>query len=103
HHPAAFTCALLNAQPMGFYSVATIVEDAKRHGVPIRPVDIRQSRWDCTLEPSGRDWAVRMGLRFVKNLGYGAGRSIETAAEEAPFTSIEDFCARTKVPENALK
>src|SRR5262249_19479873 len=48
--PAAFTCGLLNAQPMGFYSPATIVEDAKRHGVQVRPVDLLQSAWDCTLE-----------------------------------------------------
>ncbi len=50
HYPAEFTCGLLNAQPMGFYSVATIVEDAKRHGIVIRPIDVRWSRWDCTLE-----------------------------------------------------
>ncbi len=50
HFPAEFTCGLLNAQPMGFYSVATIVEDAKRHGIVIRPIDVRWSRWDCTLE-----------------------------------------------------
>ncbi len=103
HHPAVFACSLLNAQPMGFYSVATIVEDAKRHGVTMRPVDVRKSRWDCTLEPCGRDWAVRMGLCFVKHLGYGAGRSIEIAADEAPFASIEDFQRRTQVPESALK
>src|SRR5262245_66588743 len=51
HHPDAFACSLLNAQPMGFYTPATIVEDAKRHGVEVRPVDVLRSRWFCTLEP----------------------------------------------------
>jgi error-prone DNA polymerase len=54
HYPAAFTCALLNAQPMGFYAPATIIDDAKRHGVDVRPVDVQHSRWDCTLEPVSR-------------------------------------------------
>lgn len=52
HHPAAFTCAMLNAQPMGFYSPSTLVEDAKRHGVEVRPIDVQHSRWQCTLEPA---------------------------------------------------
>ena len=51
HYPAEFTSALLNAQPMGFYSPATIVDDAKRRGVEVRPVDVLRSDWDCTLEP----------------------------------------------------
>src|SRR5690606_2167821 len=53
HHPSAFLAALLNAQPMGFYSPATLVEDAKRHDVEVRPIDIRYSDWDCTLEGEG--------------------------------------------------
>ena len=72
HHPAEFTCALLNAQPMGFYAPATIVEDAKRHRLVVRPVDAQASAWDCTLEPcpeSAGGFAVRMGLRYVKGLG----------------------------------
>jgi error-prone DNA polymerase len=82
HYPAEFTCALLNAQPMGFYSPATVVEDAKRHGVEIRPVDARASAWDCTLERAGGDdapprFAVRMGLRYVKGLGEPAGARIQ--------------------------
>ena len=71
HYHAEFTCALLNAQPMGFYAPATIVEDAKRHNVIIRPIDVQVSEWDCTLEPcegSAGGFAVRMGLRYVKGL-----------------------------------
>src|SRR5262249_14012161 len=63
HYPAEFLCGLLNAQPMGFYSVASLVEDAKRHDVEVRPVDVCASDWDCTMEGA----AVRMGLRFVKS------------------------------------
>jgi len=97
HYPEVFTCALLNAQPMGFYSPATIVEDAKRHGVEVRPVDIQASRWDCTLEPAAEGryrFAVRMGLRYVKGLGKGQGERVEGARRERPFGSPEDFVER---------
>ena len=80
HYHAAFTCSLLNAQPMGFYAPATIVEDAKRHGVVVRPVDAQASDWGCTLAPcleSAGGFAVRMGLRYVKGLGEGDWKKIE--------------------------
>jgi error-prone DNA polymerase len=69
HEPAAFTCALLNSQPMGFYAPAQLVRDAREHGVEVRPVDARVSQWDCTLERGeGGEPAVRLGLRMVKGL-----------------------------------
>jgi error-prone DNA polymerase len=70
HWPDVFACALLNAWPMGFYSPATILGDARRHGVPILPPDVLRSRWDCTLEPKAgtRLFAVRLGLRYVRGL-----------------------------------
>jgi error-prone DNA polymerase len=69
HHPDVFACALLNAWPMGFYAPATIVGDARRHHVPLLPVDLTVSDWDCTLEDVGhRFLAVRMGLRYVRGL-----------------------------------
>jgi error-prone DNA polymerase len=68
HHPAAFACALLNSQPMGFYAPAQIVRDARDHGVPVLPVDVNASAWDCTLEPEGSDHALRLGFRQVKGL-----------------------------------
>ena len=98
HHPAEFTCSLLNAQPMGFYSVATIVDDAKRHGVDMRPADVMRSGWDCGLEGD----SVRMGLRFIKTLGKKDGERIAAARADAPFASIDDFARRTGLDEGAL-
>jgi error-prone DNA polymerase len=105
HYPAEFACALLNAQPMGFYAPATIVEDTKRHGVPIRPVDVRQSVWDCTLEvcpESAGGFAVRMGLRYVKELGSGDWNRIKAALDISPFASLADFVERARINEGAL-
>jgi error-prone DNA polymerase len=105
HYPAEFACALLNAQPMGFYAPATIVEDTRRHAVLVRPVDARASAWDCTLGPcpeSAGGFAVRMGLRYVKGLGEGDWRWIEQARRAAPFVSLADFARRTGLDEGAL-
>ena len=78
HYPAAFACALLNSQPMGFYAPAQIVRDARQHGVEVLPVDANRSNWDCTLEPaSDGGMALRLGLRQVAGLGEAAGRAIE--------------------------
>jgi error-prone DNA polymerase len=98
HYPSEFTCSLLNAQPMGFYSVATIVDDAKRHGVDMRPVDAQASAWDCAMEGD----AVRMGFRFVKGLGKRDGEAILAARASAPFASLDDFVRRTRFDEGAL-
>ncbi len=105
HYPAEFTCALLNAQPMGFYAPATIVEDAKRHDIIVRPIDAQTSGWDCTLEPcqqSTGGFAVRMGLRYVKGLGEGEGDRIERARCIAPFASLADFARRTELDNGTL-
>ncbi|MBL4688285.1 MAG: error-prone DNA polymerase, partial [Nannocystaceae bacterium] len=96
HHPAAFTCALLNAQPMGFYSPATIVEDAKRHDVVVLPVDAQHSQWDCTLQRQPDETlAVRMGLRHVR--GFGERQRRKLAAAPGPYPSIDDFVRRTRL------
>jgi error-prone DNA polymerase len=93
HHADAFACALLNAQPMGFYAPSTIVEDAKRHGVEVRPIDVNASAFDCTLEQgSGRWLALRMGLRQVKGLGEAQARAI---AARAPYRDLDDLARRT--------
>ena len=106
HYPDVFTCSLLNAQPMGFYSPATIVDDAKRHGIEIHPVDILHSDWHCTLErqdPHPRHFAVRMGLRYVKGLSRTRDWTrIDAARRHAPFDSVDDLVARTTLEERAL-
>ncbi|MFQ5684512.1 MAG: error-prone DNA polymerase [Candidatus Binatia bacterium] len=105
HYPAEFTCALLNAQPMGFYAPATIVEDAKRHNVVVRPLDVKKSAWDCMLETPVEHiggLAVRMGLRYVKGLGGADWERIEAARRVSPFLSTEDFVRRTALDEHKL-
>ena len=103
HYPAEFTCALLNAQPMGFYAPATLIEDAKRHGVTILAVDVCHSAWDCTLTRAREgNWAVRMGLRYVKGLEREEWQRIERARQEAPFDSLRDFAQRTTLGAEAL-
>ncbi|MAE75715.1 MAG: error-prone DNA polymerase [Planctomycetes bacterium] len=98
HHTDVFTCALLNAQPMGFYSTSTIVEDAKRHGVSVRPIDIVHSHWDSTLEPvAGERWlALRMGLRWVKSLAQATGHAIVAARKDHAFCDLDDFFRRVR-------
>ncbi len=100
HYLAEFTCSLLNAQPMGFYSPATIVGDAQRHGLQIRPIDVMTSAWDCTLEPAddAHGFAVRMGLRWIKGLQLADGNRIIDARAARAFASIADFVCRTHVP-----
>jgi error-prone DNA polymerase len=105
HYPAEFACSLLNAQPMGFYSPATIVEDAKRHHVVVRSIDILASDWDCTLEQcpeSAGGFAVRMGLRYGKGLGEREREKIAAARKQAIFTSLQDFVRRTGLDEGSL-
>jgi len=98
HYPAEFICALLNAQPMGFYSPATIIDDGKRRGVTYFPVDVRTSDWDCRMVGE----AVRMGLRYVKGFGEGDWERIDKTRRERPFESMEDFSKRTGLDEKAL-
>ncbi|MEO0324770.1 MAG: OB-fold nucleic acid binding domain-containing protein, partial [Myxococcota bacterium] len=109
HHPAAFLCALLNAQPMGFYTPASIIEDGKRRGVEVLPVDVRRSAWDSTLELTGdaakaasgrRPHAVRVGLGMVK--GFGVKEREAIAAWERPMEGLEDLVRRSGLSEPAL-
>ncbi|MGQ0723318.1 MAG: error-prone DNA polymerase [Candidatus Eiseniibacteriota bacterium] len=101
HHPAAFACSLLNAQPMGFYAPSTIVEDAKRHGVRVLPVDACASSWDCTLERSQGRLAVRMGFRYVQGLGARERRSLEAAPR--PWTDLDRFVRGTQLSAKPLQ
>jgi error-prone DNA polymerase len=104
HHPDVFCCALLNAQPMGFYAPAQIVRDAHDHGVEIRPVCVNSSEWDCTLEPTGGPiCAVRLGLRMAKGLAKDPAQKMVDRRGENPFRSIADVWRRAGIPVSALK
>jgi error-prone DNA polymerase len=103
HYLAAYTCALLNNQPMGFYSPSTIINDAKRHGLKVLPIDVQHSGWNCMLEelhqaePSeySDPFAVRVGLRYVKGLRQGIGNIIAVSREiDGPFGSEYDLKRR---------
>ena len=98
HHPAVFCAALLNAQPMGFYAPAQIVRDAREHGVPIRPVCLNASHWDCTLEGD----AVRLGLRMAKGLAEADAAAI-VARRGAGYGSVADAWRRAGVGPGALE
>jgi len=81
HYPAAFYTALLNHQPMGFYSPATLVKDAQRHGVRFAGIDVQHSHWDCTVDEDG---TIRLGLRYISGLREAVGRAIESVRPSTP-------------------
>ncbi len=86
HHPAEFLAAMLNSQPLGFYTPSQLVQDAKRHGVEVRAVDVMASDWDCTLEETaGEQPAVRLGLRLVGGLAKEAVDRVLVARSRGTF------------------
>jgi error-prone DNA polymerase len=93
HHPTEFTIGLLNAQPMGFYPVSTLIHDAKRHGVEVRPPCLEHGSWECTLEDS----AMRVGWQFVRGIGTKVVDALKAAREQGPFTSIADVVSRASL------
>ncbi|MDM0112761.1 error-prone DNA polymerase [Variovorax sp. J22R133] len=118
HEPACFLAALLDSQPMGFYSPSQLVQDARRHGIEVRPVDVTESGMDCSLQPRAPDApnpspttdarfmdrlgdegqpAVRLGLRRVGSLSDAGAERIVKARAQAPFTSTEDLCLRAEL------
>ncbi|MES1175246.1 MAG: error-prone DNA polymerase [Myxococcales bacterium] len=113
HFPAHFACALLNSQPMGFYSAATILHDAQRHGVEVRDVDVTRSDWDSTLEPVRAlaedaeihrcPRALRVGLRQVKGLSEKCAKRIEQARAERPFVSLDDAVRRAALRDDEFE
>jgi len=106
HEPAAFLCALLNSQPMGFYSPSQLVQDARRHGVIVREVDVAVSAWDSTLEeiagPRGQP-AVRLGLSRLKGMREEAAERIEVARAVRPFASVADLARRSQLDRHDLQ
>jgi len=131
YYAPEYLCAMLNAQPMGFYSPGTLIEDAKRHGVTVRPIDLARSVWDHSLElPDGRTlvpndgtvrWgrpvasptadeppaaaplAVRLGVRLVRGLGAKARRALEAALRDGPFTSVDNAVQRVSLDKAAWR
>lgn len=127
HQLPAFTCALLNAQPMGFYSPATLVEDARRHGVEVRPIDVRRSAWDCTLEPRTIEgggggprphdrFALRMGLRWIKGFHIADAKQLLVARAKnclhargtglksgQPWHDLDEFVRETGLQKRPLQ
>ena len=97
HYLAAFTAAMLNNQPMGFYRPATIVKDAQRHGLKVLPMDVLKSDWLCTLEQVGEEPELRLGLRYTRGLREEVAQTLVREGNCAPFVSIHDLVRR--VPE----
>ncbi len=112
HFPAHFCCAIINSQPMGFYSPSSLVRDAQKHGVEVRPVRVAASDWDCTLETPHRSRirsrhasahrALRLGFRLIKGLGQRHAEAIVRARSERPFEDLADFQRRTALPRDQL-
>jgi error-prone DNA polymerase len=117
HHPAAFCAALLNSQPMGFYAPSQLVQDARRHGVEVRPVDVRASGWACTLEdqepeggrekgegvPSIDPPALRLGMLMVKGLSQAGAERVVAARGKRPFATVADLARRARLDARDLK
>ena len=104
HEPAAFTCALLNSQPMGFYAPAQLVRDARAHGVEVRPVDACKSHWDSTLERrEDGEPALRLGLRLVKSLSQTGAERLVAARNRCAFAGIEDLGVRAALDRGDLE
>ncbi len=116
HYPAVFCASILNSLPMGFYGPSQLIQDAQRHGVLVRPVDVNYSDWDCKLEPlsdnsirkpGGRlpkqELVLRMGLRMIRGLHESvAEKVLEARASDGPFQEISEFVRRTKLGQAAI-
>ncbi|MBS0340664.1 MAG: error-prone DNA polymerase, partial [Proteobacteria bacterium] len=103
HHPAEFLAAMLNSQPLGFYSPSQLVQDAQRHGVDVRPVDVMSSNWDCTLESLPGPPAVRLGLRLVKGFKEASALRLVAARAEAPFDDPEELARRAELEQHEMQ
>jgi error-prone DNA polymerase len=105
HEPTAFLAAMLNSQPMGFYSPSQLVQDAKRHGVKVAPVDVTISGWDSVLERTNASSKpyVRLGLSLIHGMRDGAAERIETARAVRPFASVSDLAQRAQLDRRDLQ
>lgn len=103
HHPAEFLAAMLNSQPLGFYSPSQLVQDARRHGVQVRPADVLASDWDCTLEGLEDPPAVRLGLRMISGMPGAAAERIVAARTQGLFDDAEDLARRAALDEQDMR
>jgi error-prone DNA polymerase len=106
HEPAIFVAALLNSQPMGFYAPSQLVQDARRHGVELRPADVSQSDWDCSLErrsDGGTQPAVRLGLRLVAGFAQASAERLVQARRISAFASVDDLARRAGLDAHELQ
>lgn len=103
HEPAAFLAGMLNAQPLGFYAPSQLVQDARRHGVRVHPVDVVHSCRECRLEGGAKSPGVRLGLSLIKGLGADAARRIVSARLQRPFTDTADLAARATLDAGLLR
>lgn len=105
HEPAAFCCALLNSQPMGFYAPAQLIQDARRHGVEVRPVDVRDSQWQSSLEVKGGNQqpALRLGLHRIKGLRQQVGEKLAALRNDQPYESLADLARRCYLEKQDLE
>jgi error-prone DNA polymerase len=101
YYPAALTAAVINSQPMGFYAPHTLLDDARRHGVEVRPLDVAHSSWDCTFEPGKSGLAIRLGLRLVRGLREETARKL-VAARGDGYASLGDLARRSRIPRYEL-
>lgn len=105
HYPAALTAGIMANLPMGFYDVQTLIQDARRHGITVRNADVRASQVHATLEREGTEgkFAIRRGLTSVNGLSEDAARGIVEARAARPFTGLEDFARRTRLPARLME
>ena len=99
YHPQAFYCGILNNQPMGFWNPQIVINDAKRHGIKVLPVEVNASEGVCSLQ----DAAIRMGYNYVKGFGDVAIERVLDARSSGVFTSLADFCRRTQLPQRQVE
>lgn len=99
YYPAEFAASIINSQPMGFYAPSQIISDAQKHRVPVWPIDVNRSDWDCTIENQG----IRLGLRLVGGFPQQVAKKISETRSEARFSSMSDFIRRTRLPQAQIE
>jgi error-prone DNA polymerase len=104
YYPAHYTAGVLNNQPMGFYSPAVVINDAKRHGIAVLPIDVNESAWEHDTRPNDDGtYAIRLGLRQVKGIDERAREILERERARGPYTSVRDFVARARLGEQVVE